>query len=56
MRALGHFVTGVPHERQTQRALARAVGAHERVGFATLDRQVYASQNRLAFDRNVQVR
>ena len=39
-RAVGHLVRWVAHDRVAQRALARAVGAHQRVGLATVDREV----------------
>ena len=40
---------------QPERALARAVGPHQRVRLAAADRQVDAAQDRLAFDGDVQV-
>ena len=55
-RALGHFVVGVAHDGVAERALAGAVGTHQGVRFAAVDRQVHAAQNRLAFDGDVEVR
>ena len=55
-RALGHLVLRVAHDRVAERALAGAVGAHQRVRLAAADRQVHAAQDRLAFDGHVQVR
>ena len=44
--AVGHFVIRMPHDREAQRALARAVGSHQRVGLAAADFQIHALEDR----------
>ena len=53
--AAGHRIAGVAGENMPQGALARAVGAHNGVHFAGLDRQVQTAQDFLALDLGVQV-
>ena len=45
----------MPHDGKAKRALARAVGAHQGVDFAAVDLQIHAAENRLPFDRDVQI-
>ena len=54
-RALGHLVVRVAHQGVAQRALARAVGAHQGVDLALADRQVDPLEDLLAVDGDVQV-
>ena len=53
--ARGHGVGGVSREHLSERALARAVGAHDRVHFADVHREVHAAQDLAALHRRVQV-
>ena len=53
--ALGDHVLGVAHDDIGERALARAVGTHQRVGLALLHRQVHAPQNLFALDAGVEI-
>ena len=54
-RPAGHFISGMAHDREAQRALARAVGAHQGVDLAAADLQTHALENRLARHRNVKI-
>src|SRR5579883_192820 len=53
--AARHLVIRMPHQRAGQGALARAVGAHQRVGLALAHRQVNALQNLAALHGHVQI-
>ncbi len=48
-------VTWMSHDRQSERALAAAVGPHQGMRFAVIDRQVDSAKDRLVANRNVQV-
>ncbi len=53
---LGDFIVGVSHDDVAECALAGTVGSHESMGFATVDREIHAPQNWLAFDRDMEIR
>jgi hypothetical protein len=54
-RAAGHLELLAPGQHLRQRALARAVRAHDGVHLAGAHVEVDAVQNRLAFDADLQV-
>ena len=54
-RPAGHLVARVTHDRERERALPRAVRAHDRVDLAAADRQVDAVEDRLLVDLDVEV-
>ena len=54
-RALGDLVAGVPEQRVRERRLAGAVGAHQRVDLAVVDRQVDAAQDLAIVGAHVKV-
>ena len=54
-RAAGHFVGGMAGQHAGQRALARAVGPHDRVHFARLHRERDALQNLAPLGARLQV-
>jgi len=54
-RTLRHFVRAATGQHLGERALARAVGAHDGVDLAGLNREVDALENFLAGDDGVQI-
>jgi len=54
-RALGHLIAGPAAERVGERRLARAIGAHDRMDLARIDRERDALEDRLAGGFGVEV-
>ncbi len=53
--ALSHLVLWVAHERKRKRALARAIGAHERMHAAAVDCEVDAANDLGIADGNMEI-
>ena len=53
--AAGHLVTGMARQRARQRALPGAVGPHDGVDFAPVDREVDAAEDLLVLGADFEI-